>query len=78
MKETKQHRPIDDIWNVLYNVRDFVSGSYYRKDNVIDFIANDFDSGSADNDSIDELYKDAEVILNNNFNQIQKNIDGCY
>ena len=76
MKETTTLRPIDDIWNELSNHPDFVTGSYYTKDNVIDIIANEIGDDYDDND--DKLFKDAEEIYENNAGQIFKNIDACY
>lgn len=75
MKETTPLRPIDDIWNELSNHPDFVAGSYYTKDNVIDIIANEIGD---DYDDDDKLFKDAEEIYENNARQIFRNIDGCY
>ena len=71
MEQTKQHRPIGDIYNELSNHPDFVAGAYYDKETLIDIILNEIDGS-------DDDYKDAEVILNNNFYQIQKNIESCW
>jgi hypothetical protein len=75
MEQTKQHRPIEDIWNELSNHPDFVVGAYYDKETVIDIIVNNYFPDTDDND---KLFKDAEEILNNNFYQIQKNVENCY
>ena len=75
MKETTPLRPIGDIWNELSKHPDFVVGAYYDKETVIDIIANNY---CADTDDNDKLFKDAEEILNNNFYQIQKNVEDCY
>ncbi len=75
MEQTKQHRPIEDIWNELSNHPDFVVGAYYDKETVIDIIAQEID-GDYEND--DELYKDAEWILNNNERRIEKNVNNCW
>ena len=75
MEQTKTHRPIGDIWNELSNHPDFVVGAYYYKETLIDIIAQEID-GDYEND--DELYKDAEWILNNNQRQIEKNIENCW
>lgn len=76
MEQTKTHRPIGDIWKELSNHPDFVVGDYYDKEALIDIIAHEIQDGSYDDD--DELYKDAEWILNNNLEQIQKNIENCW
>jgi hypothetical protein len=75
MEQTKQHRPIGDIWNELSKHPDFVAGAYYDKETLIDIIANEIGD---DYDDDDKLFKDAEVILNNNFYQIQKNVENCW
>jgi hypothetical protein len=75
MKETKQHRPIDDIYYELCSHPDFVTGSYYTKDNVIDIIISQIEY---DYDDDDDLVNYAEQIYKNNSRQIFKNIDGCY
>ncbi len=75
MKEKTSLRPIGDIWDELSNHPDYVVGGYYDKETVIDIIAN---SISDDYDDDDKLFKDAEEILNNNFYQIQKNVEDCY
>jgi hypothetical protein len=73
MKETTTLRPIGDIWNELTKHPDYVVGAYYDKETVIDIIAQEIVDGD------DEyLYSKAEEILNNNFYQIQKNVENCY
>jgi hypothetical protein len=70
---TKPLRPIGDIYSELSKHPDFVAGAYYDKETVIDIIAQEIVDGD------DEyLYSKAEEILNNNFYQIQKNIEGCW
>jgi len=75
MKETTPLRPIADIWDELSNHPDYVVGAFYDKETVIDIIATEIGD---DYDDDDKLFKDAEVILNNNFYQIQKNIENCW
>lgn len=71
----KQSRTIEDIYSELCNHPDFVAGSYYDKESVIDIIANEIQD---DYDDKDELFKDAEQIFENNERQIFRNIDNGY
>lgn len=71
MKETTPLRPIGDIWKELTKHPDYVVGAYYDKETVINIIFNNYCDD-------DKLFKDAEEILNNNFYQIQKNVEDCY
>ena len=75
MEQTKTLRPIGDIFNELSNHPDFVAGAYYDKETIIDIIAQEID-GDYEND--DELYKDAELIFENNGRQIERNINTCW
>ena len=77
MEQTKQHRPIGDIYIELSKHPDFVAGAYYDKETLIGIIANEIGD---DYDDDDKLFKDAELIINNysNFWQIQKNIENCW
>ena len=77
MEQTKQHRPIEDIYDELSKHPDFVAGAYYDKKMVIDIITNEIGD---DYDDDEKAYKDAELIINNysNFWQIQKNIENCW
>lgn len=68
-------RSVGDIYSELSNHPDFVAGSYYDKDSVIDIIANEIGD---DYDDDDKLFKDAEEIYENNARQIFKNIDNAY
>jgi hypothetical protein len=68
-------RPIEDIYSELSKHPDFVAGAYYDKKTLIDIIATEIEDNYDDDD---KLFKDAEVILNNNFHQIQKNIENCW
>jgi len=76
MKQTKQHRPIGDIYNELSNHPDFVAGAYYDKGTILDYVANELQDGSYDDD--DKLYKDAEWVIENNARQIERNINNSW
>jgi hypothetical protein len=75
MVQQTEPRTIGDIYSELSNHPDFVAGSYYDKDSVIDIIANEIGD---DYDDDDKLFKDAEEIYENNARQIFKNIDNAY
>lgn len=75
MKETTPLRPIGDIYRELSKHPDFVAGAYYDKETLRGIIANEI---GGDYDDDDKLFKDVEEILNNNFYQIQKNIENCW
>jgi hypothetical protein len=72
---SNEPRTIGDIYSELSNHPDFVAGSYYDKDSVIDIIISQIDY---DYDDDDKLVKDAEEIYENNARQIFKNIDNAY
>jgi hypothetical protein len=70
-------RDIDEIYSELCNHPDFVAGSYYDKESVIDIIFNQI-CADHDDDNANELFKDAEQIFENNERQIFRNIDNGY
>jgi hypothetical protein len=76
MEQTKTHRPIGDIWNELSNHPDFIAGAYYDKETILDYVADELQDGSYDDD--DKLYKDAEWVINNNQRRIEKNINNSW
>ena len=73
MKQTKQHRPIEDIWNELSNHPDFIAGAYYDKGTILNYIAHELEDGSSYDDE-DKLYTAAEWVIENNLEQINMNI----
>jgi|688.fasta_scaffold05523_19 hypothetical protein len=75
MKETT-HRPIEDIWNELSNHPDFIAGAYYDKGTILDYVADELQDGSYDDD--DKLYEDAEWVIENNARRIEKNINSSW
>ena len=76
MKQTKQHRPIEDIFYELVKHPDFIAGAYYDKGTILDYVANELQDGSYDDD--DKLYKDSEWIIENNGRQIERNINNSW
>ena len=76
MKETTTPRPIEDIWNELSNHPDFIAGAYYDKGTILDYVADELQDGSYDDD--DKLYKDAEWVIENNGRQIERNINNSW
>lgn len=72
-------RTLDDIYSEMCSHPDFVAGSYYDKDSVIQMIIFEIGGEYPDEPGMyDIIYKDAEKIYENNSRQIFKNIDGCY
>jgi hypothetical protein len=73
----KEPRDIDETYREMCSHPDFVAGSYYDKESVIDIIFNQI-CADHDDDNANELFNDAEQIFQNNKRQIFKNIDSCY
>lgn len=77
-----QPRTLDDIYSEMCSHPDFVAGSYYDKDSVIEMIATSIEDEYPDDENepgmYDIIYKDAEEIYKNNSRRIFKNIDSCY
>ena len=75
-------RTLEDIYSEMCSHPDFVAGSYYSKDSVIEMIATSIEDEYPDDENepgmYDIIYKDAEEIYKNNSRQIFKNIDSCY